>query len=413
MIFCHPCRPSSEKKSPFAHLALIIILSVGSIGCQQFTLQSDFMNLLRKKTQGEFHLSPSELRAYLNDISDTFAGMIEDGADDIIAGANDPKVRKQALLWKANAIPIVHDTLFHSDPLVAIIDTKAFILQMIQYFESGPGKSAFGPWHETALNVCRNMDDIINDIGILLAGEEKNREFRGDLVIWVKNHPITSPNFYRASLTAELASIIGEQSVDTFKAMGNLALGMNDIAARLNVYSKHLPKQARWQAELFLSDELPPDSARIVLGELMVMTDAARRITGVVETSPDLVAKEREIILEKVEAERVQVIGTLQAEHELARNWLSGERNIILDAVEDQVRVVERALREMIAEERKAVLSEAETMRERLIIDAVDYTEQMINRLLLKLGLVCLGGLLGAFMLLWVFGRNRWTRSAR
>ena len=406
MIFCHPCRPSSEKKSPFVRLVLIIIFSVGSVGCQQFSMQSDFMNLLRQKAQGEFHLAPGELRACLNDISDTFAGMIEDGADDIIAGADDHSVRKQALLWKANAIPIIHDTLFHPDPLVAIIDTKAFILQMIQYFETGPGKAAFGRWHKTALSTCRDMDEIAKDIGTRLVGQERERKFQGELMVWVKKHPITSPNFYRASLTAELASIIGEKSVGTFKAMGNLAMGMNDIATRLNVYSKHLPRQARWQAELFLTDELPPDSARIVLGELVVLTDAARRITDVVEKSPDLVAKEREIILEKVESERIQVLGILQAEHELARNWLSGERKIILGAVEDQVRAVEKEVRAMVADEREIMLSEVEAIRERLILDAVEHSEQMINRLLLKVGLMGLGGFLCLFGMLWLFKKK-------
>jgi hypothetical protein len=332
--------------------------------------------------------------------------MIEDGADDIITQADDPDIQRQALLWKANAIPMVHEALFHSDPLVAIVDTKAFVLQMIQYFESGPGKTAFGPWHVTALAVCREMNGILVEIGERLVGEKRNREFLEDLMVWVRKNPITSPTFYRPSLSAEMASIIGEKSVNAFKAMGSLAIGMDDIAARMNVYARHLPKQARWQAELLISDELPPESARIVLGELMVLTDAARRAADVVEAGPDVIAAEREIVLNRIEAERSHVLGALSAEHVLARTWLGGEREIVLAAVSEHVQQAERSLSEMIARERKAVLSEAEAIRERLIVDAVEHTEAMVNRLLIKVGLMGLAGMLCLFGMLWLLRRK-------
>lgn len=410
MIFSHLCRSSCNKLSSTGGILLIAFTFTLVAGCQDFTMQSDFMNILKQQSQNEFQMTPGQLRAQLNDISDAFEGMIEDGADDIMAGSDDPAVRKQALLWKANAIPIIHDTLFHSDPLVAIIDTKAFILQMIQYFETGPGKTAFGPWHETALAVCRDMDEIVKEIGRQLVGDEEERDFYDRLMEWVKNNPITSPNFYRASLTAEIAYIIGDKSVNTFKAMGNLALGMNDIAARLNVYSRHLPKQARWQAELLIYDELPPDSARIVLGQLMVLTESAVRITDVVERSPELIAKEREIILEKVEMERIQVLDALRGEHALARKWLSGERKIVLDAIEARVHGVEKEVRDIIASERRALLSEVDAMGEQRIIDAIDYSEQMINRLLLKVGLACLACFLCVAALLWALTRKALRR---
>jgi hypothetical protein len=53
-------------------------------------------------------------------------------------------IRREALLWKIQAVPIMRETLFHANPYIALGDTWVFLTQMDGYFQSGPGRQALG-----------------------------------------------------------------------------------------------------------------------------------------------------------------------------------------------------------------------------------------------------------------------------
>ena len=106
-----------------------------------------------------------------------------------------------------------------------------------------------------------------------------------------------------------------------------MAVAMDDLVRRLEVYSDQLPKQARWEAELFLLDaEKIPAIARILsLSESAVkstdraveaanrmvqvaerLAPAVERAVAVAESVPKSVAAERETVLTQVRADVAQ-----------------------------------------------------------------------------------------------------------
>src|SRR6516225_5011336 len=88
-----------------------------------------------------------------------FSGELEAAADQIIAGTTNQTIRRNALLWKIEAVPVVGQTLFHANPFVALGDTWVFLWQMTDYLQNGPGKQALGDSAPIAVAACKNLEN--------------------------------------------------------------------------------------------------------------------------------------------------------------------------------------------------------------------------------------------------------------
>jgi hypothetical protein len=62
-----------------------------------------------------------------------YSAEIEVAADRIISESPSPATQRQALVWKAEAIPVMQTSLLNTDPVAAVLDTWAFIFQMTAY----------------------------------------------------------------------------------------------------------------------------------------------------------------------------------------------------------------------------------------------------------------------------------------
>jgi hypothetical protein len=67
-------------------------------------------------------------------------------------------------------------------------------------------------------------------------------------------HPIERDFIYRDSVAPQLASIIGDQAMDTLQTVGTMVIGMEELADQVTAYMNLLTKQARWQAELMVAE---------------------------------------------------------------------------------------------------------------------------------------------------------------
>ena len=65
--------------------------------------------------------SEGELYWRVIDLSPLFADGVEAAADSLIARSPSPQVRRRALLWKINALPVAQNAIFRIDPLIALL----------------------------------------------------------------------------------------------------------------------------------------------------------------------------------------------------------------------------------------------------------------------------------------------------
>jgi hypothetical protein len=408
------------KVQTSAGLLMVILLSVSlTTGCQTIQYESRFM----KKTQAKgisYNVSAAELRLQLDDLAGVFSGSIEQAADQIIAEPADKEIKRHALLWKINAIPTAYRALFQPDPAVALIDTLAFSMQMVTYFERGPGKDDFGQWHLIALDASRRLEKKVME-HVERARTDKNiKPLQDEIQTWVLENPIERDFIYRNSVVPILGSLIGEREMGALEKVGSLALSVEELAYQLIVYMNLLTKQARWQAELVMKGTLDEPGIQDGLVALNDLGSFAKRMTPMVAQAPDLVARERETILEALRQERIEVLANIDRQRIETLVYLTRERIAVTDDLKSERRTVmdilqseREAILQAIDEQRIATLIEIESAGNLIIENSLKQFEQLIDYFFIRVLQLLVGILLcGVVAAVIVFGLKRKRKTA-
>src|SRR5262249_30946071 len=136
----------------FRRTPTVLACSIAALlasGCAKVPHQSALMRTLDART------APGALRATENALAVSVPGEIETSADEIIARADDPAIRRQAMQWKLEAIPAYYQTLFQVDSLAAAMDTVVLAIQLEDYLSQGAGRDRFGGHQHVALEAAR------------------------------------------------------------------------------------------------------------------------------------------------------------------------------------------------------------------------------------------------------------------
>jgi len=188
-----------------------------------------------------------------------------------------------------------------------------------------------------------------------------------------------------------LSSGTGEKALSAFQAAAKIPYQLDDITNRLTVYGDHLPKQARWQAELLLSDLGMHEKIEILITELTTATQVLQQVGGVVEKSPEIIADERRAVLgvfrnERLETlsavnkQRIETLDTINQQRIETLDFLAREKTAIIDALENERKIV----LEVLESERHEVLNEVESMGNRIVQDAIQELDNLIDHFFLR-----------------------------
>ncbi len=317
-------------------IAILLVLILLA-GCStQTPRQTRFMESIEG-----IELPARELQIRIYDFSDRFANVVETAADSIVAGSDDPEIRRRAMHWKFFAVPAVHRAVFQFDPLAATVDAWVLCVQMREYFETGAGKQRFGPGQAIAVAACVRLEEDIVELG---------RSIRqgGDLSIgedfvypWAATHPITTPSLVRRSCTGALSSFTSLDATGGFAVAGAMNDQMRDLSDRITLYAHNAPRILQWQAEMAL------------------------------EVIPRLVGAERETALAALQVQSEVLTATMMefasAERVAAMSDLQGERELIMARLESERLLLE----EMVVRERELLLATMRAERE-LVLAEVD-----------------------------------------
>jgi hypothetical protein len=347
-------------------------------GCQTIQYESGLMKSAPKAEQATYNMTAAQLRLQLDDLAGVFTGSIEQAADRVIAESADRQVEQHALLWKINAIPMAYRALFQTDPAVALIDTWAFSLQMVVYFEKGQGKEDFDQWHAIALDASRQLETALKEVARKTRTDENVQPLEEKILIWVEDHPIQPDFIYRDTAIPVLSSQSGQRQLGAVQTVGKLALSVEDISFRLFLYMDLLTKQARWQAEYVMADTDKDAGIQSALRSLDEMVAAVNRITPLVESAPDLIAGEKEAVLDALKQERVATLASIDQQRIETLNYLTRER---MAAVED-LTSLQRAITEMLQSERELVLTSIDSQRKALLIDVESAGNRIVENAL-------------------------------
>ena len=228
---------------------------------------------------GTVKVSAAELRAVVNDLADSLTSRIEETADRIRAETDDRRVRRRAIAFKAGGIPAVYTAAYRADPLAAAVDVWAFAFQAVHLVEDGALREAYGAQQALAREGARGcLADADAAIQRILTRPGDFAWHRERIERWARQHPIEHTVTSRPSIAAFAAELRAEGR-DAFVAVGAVSDTIENLSERLNTYAAQLPKQARWQAELLVSDMTGEHDVEGAFADIHALGEVARRRT--------------------------------------------------------------------------------------------------------------------------------------
>ena len=363
--------------------------------------------------------SVAELSSRNHSLLGLYSAEIEAAADRIILESHSPEAHRQALMWKAEAIPALQTTLLNTDPVGAVVDTWAFLFQMNAYMERPAVKQGFGEFYFVVAETMRNMDAEMERLIQVAAPSANVADMRQRLGAWAKAHPIQAGLTGRQSTDPEMIQKVGESDLGTTASLKALGEGVGDLTARLDSYNVYLPKQARWQGELFLIDIARDPQVDAVMSNVVVLSSALAKTSSGMDRMPETIGQAREAIrtdvdgerlaaqaflrqerlqtLDAVRQERIATIAALHNERLAATEDLHGERKAVLAALYIQ----EAAVMNDVNVQREKTLKDLDN-RGRGLID--HFFLRALQLVLLTLGLCSL--------VLWILLRRSMPRRA-
>jgi hypothetical protein len=274
-------------------------------------------------------ISSFELSNRLYIFNYRFSSLIENAADEIIEKSEDPIIRRNALLWKMNAIPAAQEAIFRADPMAALIEISVFSIQMELFFMEESGRELFGPWQSIAVEASQTIEDELIQIWkySTKSGELK-QSGREALYQWARKNPIETISFSHRSISDTLVAAYSNVDFGLQESIGDIAVGIYDIRERLTYYTSMLPKQARWQAEYLIDEKLQGEEVERALDNLT-------RITDVIELSPELILDLQSSTLKELSKERIAILIALRQERYEVMEEISRQRQESIQRLED------------------------------------------------------------------------------
>ncbi len=326
-------------------LGLFLVMS----GCTSGTTRK---NALIKSSKN-VETTATELSSRNQSLLGLYSAEIENAADKIILSSPSPVTRRQALVWKAEAIPAFQTALLRTDPIAATLDAWAFILQMKAYMELPAVKQGWGESYSAVTETLNRMESEMEQLIRAAAPSADVDDARQKVEAWAKAHPIEVSLSGRKSADADLVRRTKQSDLGAVASIKALGESLGDLTARLDAYNAYLPKQARWQAELLLSDLARDPQVNSAMANFAALSSTMEKTSAGMEHMPEYLGQARKAVLADVDNQRLAVqtflrqerletmraldqariatLADLQRQRVAATADLRGERQIVLD----------------------------------------------------------------------------------
>ena len=270
---------------------------------------------------GGSELSKRELQTLVYQYGYHYAGQVELVTSGIVAETQDREIRRTAITWNTIGVPEMMKSCFTSEPMVGLFLAWTYAAQVREYFDTGYGREAFGPYHDRVVQVARKLESQAATIADSILNEQASKALSDRVDAWVVKHPLSNHRFVREGFSREVLSAMGTDVSGGLGAAGEMNEQMVALTDRTNLMMAYLPRQIEWQtaSALDMSQEVVDgvaDSTIAAVGrEAMANLDPLLRFIAEQRrlTIEDL-AHERMLVLQHISDERLRVLQELHRE---------------------------------------------------------------------------------------------------
>jgi hypothetical protein len=391
-------------------------------GCASVPKKSAVMQTF----ESDVVVSASELRIRTRELADIFSGVIEEAADQIYESSDQSTIRRNAIVWKINSIPVFQAATMLPDPGGAFAETWILSIQMRNFLEKGEGMDLFGEHQmiavEAASRIEKQMDDLVKE----MLPEMNFPRARAKVNEWCAENRIETLTFRRTSIYPLLKSEAireGFEELGTLETITTMSQQIADIEYHLNMFNKYLPNRILWEVDL-LTEEFFGELDTENLGQsARNISDSISELTPLLVKTPELVEKERTAVFQSISEERKAAIKDLDSfidqreefiDHltrevnEDLQQFVKLERQTIAERVSlervELLKAVDLTLLNFLAGvqvEREMILQGVQKTSQEIITESSNQAQRLVDRFLLFITLILLGFLAVGFMGGW------------
>ena len=385
----HCCRRSFTRR--FARAGIVLTLIAG---CQSVPQKTQLL----ESTVPEARISSATLRIWTIDFVLEFADRVAEAADQVGVQTDSRDIQRRALLWKINSVEAALRAASRRDAFAAYVDVWVLCHQMTNFFEHGHGRDLFGPSQAAVLQIARDLEARIEDIGMaMLKPEEAERKMasgRKRVDEFVQHHPLQTLYFQRDSLSGRAESLVLQTSSDFGEIAASLEQDLMTMQRLVAIHGEFMPTLTLWQVQLMLheakaSDKLADSIAALqaipAQIQLAASTDVPRVVSDEVTRLQATITAERTAALDAVDAMRLETLAFVQKERDLILDQISRERVATIDELRAERRIVMDEIRAITRDSTASAMSGAK-----------DLVDHFTARLMILIGGLALFTMLGA-----------------
>jgi hypothetical protein len=323
-------------------------------------------------------LSTRDLNARIltHEFSARFTAAVEQTADEMSAGTEDPVVRLNALRWKIAATGASQRAATQIAPMMGLLDTWALAVQMNEYLADGAGQSLLGTQQPRAVALAAKLAAEAKDLARRLTASEEFENDQRFIDEYARAHPIESLSFARASIVDVWTHDTGA-NVKLVDSLGTIPEAMAEARDLVRIYGDTAPSQVLWRAQLAaLESGISGKDAQAALRRL---NERMERLSALADAAPELVNGIVRDARKRVDASWAEMMGTVHTEGTALSAGIRAERQATVDAVDM---------------ERAAVAADAARLASQVIRDAGEEARRLVREMMLlaiALAVVVLG----------------------
>jgi len=338
----------------------------------------------------EVAVSANQLQLQSFEMGRNLSTILEQAADSIQAVSTDPAVRRNALLLKISAIPLIQEAALRNDPHIASVDLLAFTEQLSDYLTTGSGSASFGAAQPIAVAAAASAERAA---GGLVAGSLQSGQLSDSagarLRQWAADHPMHGPELRRASILDSDWEALGFSDQSLVATVGSVDRTLVNISYRIAYLNETLAAEARWNGELAAMDAMRSprvDSLLTASGTTL------RSVSLFADSAPGLIDRQRAALMADITLQRMALMRDIDQQRRLAFSDLAEQR---------------KALQDALTTERTATLLSADS----IVQHSIDRSSAVAQRLALEMTMAALLVVIVVFLggLLLV---NRWRATA-
>ena len=246
-------------------------------------------------------ISEAELREELIAFSGRFDSVVGNAANRIRAETTDSELRRTALLWEIQLVPLVQEAAFATDAKTAFVAVGSVTLMQRKFLTEGDGRTVFGEHQPIAVAAATELEEDFWSIGALFLDEAEIAKLQEDIDTYVAGRNITGRDFTVTSVRRRVRQVqecgrfdwVVDLPMSPFRALEGVGTGANAIqdfnetAQEFARIVEGLPEQLRWQAQLLLYDIESRESLAVALETFQSVAESARELALVDERLAD------------------------------------------------------------------------------------------------------------------------------